>query len=77
MINGFIPPRAKIASFYVPFYSPDTDEVKTVLLVRGDHYFINDGKVELKFPDVKDSQGVIMDPDVNFSKFFKFLDQHA
>ena len=38
MVAGFLPPNAKVQSFYVPYYSEDSGEEEMVLFKRGEHF---------------------------------------
>lgn len=73
MIANFIPERAKINSFYVPYYSKDTDEEKNVLYTRGQQYEVkDDGTFTVTHPLVKDANGQEMDLDA-LDRYFSFL----
>jgi hypothetical protein len=69
MVQGFLPATGKVMSFYVPFYSDDSGEEKSVLFTAGKEY----GEGGLKPPEVKDSKGAVMEMDVVEAKYFKFL----
>ncbi len=70
MIVGFLPDNGKVISFYVPFYSPQTEEDKAVLYRFGKEF----GDFGLKHPeDVFDSQNNRMEIDVVETRYFKFL----
>ena len=70
IINGFITNLITINSFYVPFFSEDSQERKDVLFHLGADYQFNGF---LRIPDVKDSKGEYMEMDVNPIKYFSFL----
>lgn len=70
MVQGFLPANGKVASFYVPFYSDDSGEDKSVLFSHGKE-FSESGLGTL--PEVKDSAGKPMEMDVVEAKYFKFL----
>lgn len=74
VVNGFLKPNMTVLSFYVPFYSDATGESKNVLFVREREYF-KDGT--LKIPEVKDSKGQPMQPDVMPQVYFGFLNLNA
>jgi hypothetical protein len=59
-----------VASFYVPYYSEETDERKDVLFMLGKEYTL-DGN--LKMPSIKDSKGNEMEIDVNQKTYFSFI----
>ena len=70
MVAGFLPPNAKMESFYVPYYSDDSGEEKMVLFKRGEHF----GDSGVTPPGgLKDSEGNEMEIDVIEAKYFKFL----
>lgn len=70
MVQGFLPTNGKVASFYVPFYSDESGEDKSVLFTQGKEY-TDSGLGAL--PEVKDSAGKPMEMDVVEAKYFKFL----
>lgn len=70
MVQGFLPSSGKVSSFYVPYYSEDSDEEKIVLFREGQE-FNTEG--ELQAPTVTDSKGAEMEIDVIEAKYFKFL----
>lgn len=59
-VKGFLTDRCVVQSFYIPFYSEKTGERKDFLMVRGTHF----GDGDIKFPELKDSSGVLMEMDV-------------
>jgi len=70
MVQGFLPPNAKVMSFYVPFYNDDFGTEKEILFEYGKHFT----EEAINIPkDVQDDQGNLMEIDVVESKFFKFL----
>lgn len=70
MVQDFVPKNAHIISFFVPYYSEDTEEEKQVLFLRGQHF--DQGRVDAP-TDIVDSAGNAMEIDVIESKFFHFL----
>lgn len=70
MVEEFIPVRCEIESFFVPYFSDQSGEEKSVLLVKGIDFETD--KILLP-KDVKDSFGQIMDLDILENKYFKFL----
>lgn len=70
MVQGFLPSKGKVQSFYVPYYSEETDEEKNVLFTLGKEY-TDAGLAQA--PDVKDGSGNAMEMDVVEAKYFKFL----
>ncbi len=74
MVDGFLPPKGKIQSFYVPYFSEGSGEEKSVLFSLGKEF--KDG--QLSPPStIKDSEGNMMEMDVIESKYFKFLKKVA
>ncbi len=69
-ISGFITNLITVKSFYVPFFSEESQERKDVLFHLGEDYQINGF---LRIPDIKDSKGEYMELDVNPIKYFSFL----
>jgi anti-anti-sigma regulatory factor len=70
MVAGFLPPNARIESFFVPYYSDDSGEEVMVLFKRGEHF--DDSGV--RAPEgLKDSAGNDMEIDVIEAKYFKFI----
>lgn len=70
MIASFIPKKAMIKSFYVPYYSEETGEERDVLLRFG----VDFDDVEAKLPNsIVDSMNNPMVAEVVESKYFKFL----
>lgn len=70
MVSGFLPPTAKVESFFVPYYSDSSGEEKMVLFESGKEF--KDGEVTPP-ADVKDESGEAMEMDVIEAKYFKFL----
>ena len=76
LIVDFLPPHAKVASFYVPYYNDDSGEEKAVLFTRGKEFAIVDGKPHITWPDVRDSKGNEMEVDIVGDRYFNFLKKH-
>ena len=70
MVQGFLPPQGKVASFFVPYYSEETGSEKAVLYRFGKEF---SDKGLQGVPDVKDDTGQPMEIDVVEAKYFKFL----
>lgn len=73
LVEGFLPEKSEIESFFVPYYSETTGEDLMVLFTKFLEYTKVDGKVVLKIPEMKDSQGVKMELDTFADQYFKFL----
>jgi hypothetical protein len=71
MVAGFIPQNGKIKSFYVPYYSEDSDREKMILFTEGKEF---NGK-ELTPPSavMDEESGTEMEMDVIEAKYFKFI----
>lgn len=70
MVAGFLPDNGRVESFYVPYYSEETDEEKMILFKSGVEY--NGGEINPP-AEVKDSSGEEMEMDIIEAKYFKFL----
>lgn len=70
MVLGFLPPGARVESFFVPYYSDATGNEKMVLFVNGKEF--KDGKVSPP-EGVNDDGGEPMEMDVIEAKYFKFV----
>lgn len=71
IVDGFLPLNAHVESFYVPYYSDQTEEELQVLFRFG--YEFNEASItppEL----VKDSAGNSMEMDAIWSKYFRFIE---
>lgn len=69
MITDFLPANSVVISFYVLYYSDETEESKKILFRRG-HEVLEDRVV---LPKVLDSTGEPMVIDIDERKFFNFL----
>jgi hypothetical protein len=82
MVDGFLPARTKVESFYVPFFCEKCDKEDNVLLHVGKEVAISPdtGKVDFRFKSeetVQCAEGTPasceMEMDVTESKYFQFL----
>tara|TARA_B100000749_G_scaffold280771_1_gene278574 strand:+ start:59662 stop:60135 length:474 start_codon:yes stop_codon:yes gene_type:complete len=70
MIAGFLPDNGRVQSFYVPYYSEDSDREKMILFTEGKEYTSN----SINAPEtIQDESGEEMEIDVIESKYFRFL----
>lgn len=69
-VKGFLTDRCVVRSFVIPFYSDVSGEGRDFLAIRGNHY---DAKGRLNLPEVKDSQGNLMEMDVVPDQYLSFL----
>ncbi len=69
MVKGFLRDNMQVQSFYVPFYSPETDENINFLAVRG----VNFDDTGVHLPKPMDSKGNAMEFDAgkNYLSFIK------
>lgn len=74
MVDGFLPKKAEIESFFVPYYSEANGEDSMVLFTKYLEYKKEDGKVVLNIPTVYDSKGEKMELDVFVDQYFRFLE---
>ncbi|WP_295901134.1 hypothetical protein [uncultured Bdellovibrio sp.] len=77
LVEGFLPDKAEIESFFVPYYSERTGEDAMVLYTKYLEYKkSDDGKVVLSFPEMQDSEGNKMELDIFKDQYFRFLDKY-
>lgn len=70
MVDGFLPSNGRVESFFVPYYSEETDEEKHILFSYGVEF--NDSGIH--YPEkILDSKNQPMEIDVIESKYFRFL----
>ena len=70
MVQGFLPSQGKVKSFYVPYFSEETESEKNILFREGAEY----SESGIRPPaEVKDDKGHVMEMDVVEAKYFKFL----
>lgn len=69
-VEGFIPEKARIASFFVPYFSETSDEEAAILFSRGEHF--SNGKI-IQLPHVLDSNLIRMEADIILDKYLRFL----
>jgi hypothetical protein len=67
MVDGFLPDQAKVESLFIPFYSDITEEEKCLL------YHTKAIATSLYQTEVLDSEGNLMELNINEQKYFKFL----
>ena len=75
--KGFLPPRAKVSSFYVPYHCDECGADHMEMLTRGENYQESLDGVEdwVKFEETHDCPncGGEMEVDIINAKYFKFL----
>ncbi len=75
MVEGFLPPQSRVASFYVPFYSESADQEENVLFKVGQEVTAIGGNIAINYdPKAANLGGVDdMEMDVTEGKYFQFL----
>lgn len=73
MVEGFIPARCKLKSFFVPYYSENTDEESNILFEKGINYFKIENQWKFSFPEVLDGDRFPMEMDIQPERYFHFL----
>lgn len=75
MVEGFLPPRAKVSSFFVPFYSESADQEENVLFKVGQEVKADGGNIALNYDPKAAKLGGVddMEMDVTEAKYFQFL----
>ncbi|WP_413568355.1 hypothetical protein ACLWBD_12180 [Bdellovibrio sp. HCB117] len=76
MVEGFLPDKAEIESFFVPYFSEQSGEDAQVLFTKFLEYKKVKDKIVLSIPEMQDSQGNRMDLDVFKDQYFRFLDKY-
>lgn len=71
MVHDFLPPNAKVISFYVPYFNEETEEEKQVLFRDGKE-FAQDGSIPVP-ATIQNEKGAALALDVVEAKYFKFL----
>ena len=77
MVAGLVPPRSRIISFYVPYFSDELDQERMILYRRGLEFDRIDGKVKINNPEVQGDKGERFVIDVMPDKYFAFLKTYA
>lgn len=75
MVDGFFPARARIRSFYVPYFSENTNEEVQALFSIGINFYLYEGVWKFSFPEIYDSRGRLMSVDIQPERYFKFLEK--
>ncbi|MNJ93269.1 hypothetical protein D3C87_109480 [compost metagenome] len=73
LVDGFVPPKTEIESFFTPYYSEVTGEKTQLLFTKYLEYKYENGLWKLYVPKVEDSQGNEMELDVMREQYFRFL----
>lgn len=73
MISGFIPRRARVISFYVPYFSDDLNVERMILYRKGLEFERTNDQIRFHHPDVLGEKGERFVMDVIPEKYFAFL----
>ncbi|MES2857314.1 MAG: hypothetical protein V4692_15700 [Bdellovibrionota bacterium] len=78
MVEGFLPPKAKVTSFFVPFYCESCDREDNVLFTVGKEVSGSNGQVKIDFDLPKANlcgkgEPCEVEMDVTEAKYFQFL----
>jgi hypothetical protein len=77
MVEGFLPAKAVVGSFFIPFFCEKCDREDNVLVKTGNEVTVSDGVAKVDFggkPPVNCKQASCeMEMDVTEAKYFQFL----
>lgn len=73
MVEGFLPPKARVASFFVPFYSESADKEANILFTVGKEVTASGGAVAINYDPKANGFEDDMEMDVTEAKYFQFL----
>lgn len=76
MVGGLLPARAKVISFYVPYYCSDSDKELNILYRQGLEFVRAGDKFKLNHPEVG-GQDESYEMDVVPAKYFRFLSRYG
>ena len=76
MVDGFLPLKAEIESFFVPYFSEKTSEEANVLFTKFLEFRQVNGSIKIRYPDVRDRKGETMMLDILEDKYFRFLEKY-
>ncbi|UOF01406.1 hypothetical protein [Bdellovibrio reynosensis] len=76
LVEGFLPEKAEIESFFVPYFSETTGEDKMVLFTKFLEYKKENDKLILKIPEFYDNDNNKMELDVFKDQYFRFLEKY-
>lgn len=76
LIDNFLPKRAEIESFFVPYFSEKSGEEAKALFTKHLEYKKVNDEIILSVPTLYDSQGEKMDLDVSRDQYFRFLNHY-
>jgi hypothetical protein len=77
MVEGFLPAKANVGSFYVPFFCEACDQEENLLFSIGKEVTAGSGSFKIMFDPAAGAKckdcGKVMDMDVTEAKYFQFL----
>jgi hypothetical protein len=75
MVEGFLPPKSQVSSFFVPFYSESADQEENVLFHVGKEVTSTGGNIAINYDPKAAKLGGVddMEMDVTEGKYFQFL----
>ena len=77
MVDGFVPNKAKVISFFVPFFCETCDKEQEILFTVGKDVVVQNGNVNITFDpkaaNICDSSNCAVEMDVSLAKYFQFL----
>ena len=74
MVKGFLPTKVMVQSVFIPYYSPNTDESKSVLFKLSQKYKTREELIAAAVGElVLDSAGNPMERDVDLGQYFRFF----
>jgi hypothetical protein len=77
MVEGFLPARVQVASFFVPYFCEACDREDSILFTIGNEVKTVDGKIQIKYSAVKGSgctqPNCKLEMDVTEAKYFQFM----
>lgn len=73
MIAGLIPPRARVISFYVPYFCDELEEERLILYRKGLEFERQGDQIKFQYPEVQGPKGEAFVMDVMQEKYFAFL----
>lgn len=77
MVKDFLPPRAIIESFYVPYFSEISGEERSILVNREIEYIKTEKGIVLNLPIIMDKNSNPMELDIVKEKYFRFLEFYS
>lgn len=76
LVEGFLPDKAEIESFFVPYFSEITGEDASVLFTKFLEYKKVGDSIVMNFPQMYDRENNKMELDVFKDQYFRFLEKY-